>query len=157
MSVCERRSTSLAADRPTAINLIYCNLPELSAGGRMLPSTSLLDRLMVHLHYCIWKAGMMEQSAEVVDKKTWKLFLFFPLHLCGIMWLGGGTHTAWRLILLKSNNYLIISRKLPTILLLSSPTWGFAVFMIFILVNSVSLGFVQNKERHFTATNPLIT
>lgn len=70
MSVCERRSTSLAADRPTAINLIYCNRPELSAGGRMLPSTSLLDRLMVHLHYCIWKVGMMEQSAEVVDKKT---------------------------------------------------------------------------------------
>ena len=80
---------SLAADRPTAINLIYCNLPELSAGGRMLPSTSPLDRLMVHLFYCTWKVGMTEQSAEEVDKRHGNQFYFSPLHLCGIMWLVG--------------------------------------------------------------------
>lgn len=33
---------SLAADRPTAINLIYCNLPELSTAGGMLNKKSLL-------------------------------------------------------------------------------------------------------------------
>lgn len=63
MTLCECGSMSLATDQPTAINLIYCNLPELFVGGGMRHSTSLIDWLIVTLFHSE-KLGITDQSAD---------------------------------------------------------------------------------------------
>lgn len=79
-------SKSQAADRPTAINLIYRNLPDLSAGGGTLHSTSLQDGLLVtlfHLETGDYQSVNSRLGEVVVSLEptvcTWIFFYFFSV------------------------------------------------------------------------------
>ena len=81
-------SKSLAADRPAAINLIYRNLPELSAAGGMLHSTSLLDIRQLLLRFT-WKLTADSRLREVMVGCLEAIYCFIFLSLCGVMWVRG--------------------------------------------------------------------